>query len=114
MNRNRHRYRNGVRISTLVMLVVTTALLIVLGLSVVHQQNFAHSLGDEQRQTEREIRLLKQEISALDLRIESLLTRDKVQPRLANAQTLLQPIRKERRIFLPPVPAATPATPASR
>lgn len=106
MTRNRHRYRNGVKLPTLLALVLTTALLIVLGLAAVHQQNFAHSLGDEQRQTEKEIRLLKQEISALDLRIESLLTRDRVQPRLAGAQTLLQPIRKDRRIFISPEPPA--------
>ncbi len=108
MSRNRHRYRNGIRLPTVIALVIVTAVLISIALGMVHHQNFAHALSDQQRELEKEVKLLNQEISALDLRIESLLTRDKVQPRLANARTLLRPITKDRLIYLPPIPP--PAT----
>lgn len=105
MSRNRLRYRNGVRLPVVAALVLVTAGLIGIGLSQVHHRNFAHALADEQREAEKEIRLLQQEISALDLRIESLLTRDKLQPRLTHARTLLRPITKDRLVYLP-VPAS--------
>jgi hypothetical protein len=111
MSRNRLRYRNGVRPPVVVALLLVTAGLIGIGLSQVHHRNFAHALADEQREVEKEIRLLRQEISALDLRIESLLTRDKIQPRLTKARTLLRPITKERLIYLPP-DAPSPSPPS--
>ena len=85
---------------TVVIAITLVALFVTL--SRVAERNRVHALGDEQRQIEREIRLLKQELAALDLRIESLLTRDKVQPRLAGARTLLRPITKDRLIELAP------------
>ncbi len=109
MSRNRPRYRNGVRLPVVVALLLVTAGLIGIGLSQVHHRNFTHALADEQREVEKEIRLLQQEISALDLRIESLLTRDKIQPRLSNARTLLRPITKERLIYLPADASSSPA-----
>jgi hypothetical protein len=97
-----NRYRNSVRLSTMTVVIAITLVALFVTLSRVAERNRVHALGDEQRQIEREVRLLKQELAALDLRIESLLTRDKVQPRLAGARTLLRPITKDRLIELAP------------
>ena len=96
-----NRYRNTVRLSTTTVVIGITVVALFITLSRVAERNRVHALGDEQRQVEKEIRLLKQELAALDLRIESQLTRDKVQPRLAGARTLLRPITKDRLIVLP-------------
>ena len=103
---SRNRYRNdSVRLPTVTAFILVTLMALVITLSIVLDRNRVHALGDEQRQVEKEIKLLKQELAALDLRIESLLTRDKVQPRLAGARTLLRPITKERLIELPAEPS---------
>lgn len=95
-------YRNSIRLSTMTVVIAVTLVALFIALSRVAERNRVHALGDEQRKIEKEIRLLRQELAALDLRIESLLTRDKVQPRLAGARTLLRPITKDRLIELPP------------
>lgn len=97
-----NRYRNSIRLSTMTVVIAVTLVALFIALSRVAERNRVHALGDEQRKIEKEVRLLKQELAALDLRIESLLTRDKVQPRLAGARTLLRPITKDRLIELPP------------
>ena len=96
-----NRYRNSIRLSTTTVVIVITVVAVFITLSRVAERNRVHALGDEQRKIEKEIRLLRQELAALDLRIESQLTRDKVQPRLAGARTLLRPITKDRLIELP-------------
>jgi hypothetical protein len=105
---SRNRYRNTVRLPTVVACILVTLMALVITLSIVLDRNRIHALGDEQRQVEKEIKLLKQELTALDLRIESLLTRDKVHDRLANARTLLRPISKDRLILLAPEPTTPP------
>lgn len=97
-----NRYRNSIRLSTTGVIIVITLVALFVTLSRVAERNRVHALADEQRQVEKEIRLLRQELAALDLRIESLLTRDKVQPRLAGARTLLRPIMKDRLIEITP------------
>lgn len=97
-----NRYRNSVKLSTVSAFIAITLVALFIALSRVADRNHVHALGDEQRQVEKEIGLLKQELAALDLRIESLLTRDKVQPRLAGARTMLRPITKDRLIELTP------------
>jgi hypothetical protein len=101
---NRNRYRNTVRLPTVVAFILITLMALVITLSIVLDRNRIHTLGEDQRKVEKEIKLLKQELTALDLRIESLLTRDKVQPRLATARTLLRPISKDHLILLSPEP----------
>lgn len=97
-----NRYRNSVKISTVSVFIVVTLVALFVTLSRVADRNRIHALGDEQREVEKEIGLLRKELAALDLRIESLLTRDKVQPRLAGARTMLRPITKDRLIELTP------------
>ena len=97
-----NRYRNSVRLSTMTVVIAVTLVALFIALSRVAERNRVHALGDEQRKIEKDIRLLKQELAALDLRIESQLTRDKVQPRLAGARTLLRPITKDRLIEISP------------
>lgn len=97
-----NRYRNSVRLPTVTVVIVVTVVALFIALCRVMERNRVHALADEQRKVEKEISLLKQELAALDLRIESQLTRDKVQPRLANARTLLRPITKDRIIELTP------------
>lgn len=97
-----NRYRNSVRLPTVTVVIVVTVVALFIALCRVMEKNRVHALADEQRKVEKEISLLKQELAALDLRIESQLTRDKVQPRLANARTLLRPITKDRIIELTP------------
>lgn len=97
-----NRYRNSVRLPTVTVVIVVTVVALFIALCRVMERNRVHALADEQRKIEKEISLLKQELAALDLRIESQLTRDKVQPRLANARTLLRPITKDRIIELTP------------
>lgn len=97
-----NRYRNSVRLPTVTVVIVVTVVALFIALCRVMERNRVHALADEQRKVEKEISLLKQELAALDLRIESQLTRDKVQPRLANARTLLRPITKDRIIELNP------------
>jgi hypothetical protein len=60
-------------------------------------------LGEEQRKVESEMRRLNAEILALNNRIETLLTRDKVQPRLTNSGTLLRPITRTTLLTLKPL-----------
>ena len=96
------RYRNSIRLSTTTLVIAITGVALFITLNRVAERNRVHALGDEQRRVEKEIRLLKQELTALDLRIESQLTRDKVQPRLAGTRTLLRPISKDRLIELTP------------
>ncbi|MFX9826055.1 hypothetical protein ABTP44_20240, partial [Acinetobacter baumannii] len=56
------------------------------------------------------MRLLHTEIVALNHRIETLLTRDRVQPRLTSSGTLLRPITPRTLLTLKPLPAQTAAT----
>lgn len=97
-----NRYRNSVRLPTVTVVIIVTVVALFIALCRVMEKNRVHALADEQRKVEKEISLLKQELAALDLRIESQLTRDKVQPRLANARTLLRPITKDRIIEINP------------
>ncbi|MBX7207655.1 MAG: hypothetical protein K1X78_05070 [Verrucomicrobiaceae bacterium] len=97
-----NRYRNSVKLTTVSAFIAVTLVVLFIALCRVADRNRIHALGDEQRQVEKEIGALRQELTQLDLRIESLLTRDKVQPRLAGARTMLRPISKDRLIELSP------------
>ena len=91
-SRPTNRYSNSLGIGALTAILVVVASLALAGLGVVVSKNRVRALGEEQRQVETEMRLLKAEIIALNNRIETLLTRDRVQPRLTSAGTLLRPI----------------------
>jgi hypothetical protein len=113
---NHKRYRNSLRLPLVVALVAVTVFCVSIALSFVLSRNRIHALSEEQRQIEQEMRLLHQEITALDRRIDGLLTRDRVQSRLASAGTMLQKINNQHVIYLTPPPSeapmeATPHTP---
>ncbi|MEZ5385430.1 MAG: hypothetical protein R3F13_07945 [Prosthecobacter sp.] len=90
--RPRNRYRNRLGVGAITAILIVVASLALAGLGVVVSKNRVRALGEEQRKVESEMRLLKAEIVALNNRIETLLTRDRVQPRLTSAGTLLRPI----------------------
>ena len=112
--RPRNRYRNSLGLSTITAILIVVASLALVGLGIVVNKNRVRALGEEQRKVEADMRLLNAEIIALNNRIETMLTRDRVQPRLTSSGTLLRPITKHSILFLKPLPvqpakAAVPA-----
>lgn len=112
--RQRNRYRNSLGLSTITAILIVVASLALVGLGIVVSKNRVRAIGEEQRKVEAEMRLLNAEILAMNNRIETMLTRDRVQPRLTNAGTLLRPITKHGILLLKPLPeqpaeAAAPA-----
>ena len=103
--RPRNRYRNSLGLSTITAILIVVASLALVGLGIVVNKNRVRALGEEQRKVEAEMRLLNAEILALNNRIETMLTRDRVQPRLTSSGTLLRPITKHGILFLKPLPA---------
>ncbi len=116
--RPRNRYRNSLGLSTITAILIVVASLALVGLGIVVSKNRVRAIGEDQRKVEAEMRLLNAEILALNNRIETMLTRDRVQPRLTNAGTLLRPITKHGILLLKPLPeppakaAATAADPS--
>jgi hypothetical protein len=103
--RPRNRYRNSLGLSTITAILIVVASLALVGLGIVVNKNRVRALGEEQRKVEAEMHLLNTEINALNHRIETMLTRDRVQPRLTSSGTLLRPITKQAILFLKPLPA---------
>ncbi len=99
----RNRYRNSLGLPALTAIIMVIASLALVGLGIVVSKNRVRALGEEQRKVESEMRLLNAEILALNNRIETLLTRDKVQPRLTNSGTLLRPITRAMLLTLKPL-----------
>jgi hypothetical protein len=99
----RNRYRNSLGLPALTAIIMVVASLALVGLGIVVSKNRVRALGEEQRKVESEMRLLNAEILALNNRIETLLTRDKVQPRLTNSGTLLRPITRDMLLTLKPL-----------
>ncbi|MHB1080152.1 MAG: hypothetical protein ACYC67_12165 [Prosthecobacter sp.] len=104
--RPRNRYRNSLGLSTITAILIVVASLALVGLGIVVSKNRVRAIGEEQRKVEADMRLLNAEILALNNRIETMLTRDRVQPRLTNAGTLLRPITKHGILLLKPLPEA--------
>ncbi|MCB1278137.1 hypothetical protein [Prosthecobacter sp.] len=103
--RQRNRYRNRLGLSAITGILIVVASLALVGLGIVVSKNRVRAIGEEQRKVESEMRLLNAEILALNNRIETMLTRDRVQPRLTSAGTLLRPITKQSLVLLKPIPA---------
>ncbi len=104
--RQRNRYRNSLGLSTITAILIVVASLALVGLGIVVSKNRVRAIGEDQRKVEADMRLLNAEILALNNRIETMLTRDRVQPRLTNAGTLLRPITKHGILLLKPLPEA--------
>ncbi|MFO1484773.1 MAG: hypothetical protein U1F71_15530 [Verrucomicrobiaceae bacterium] len=111
--RPRNRYRNRLGLSVITAILIVVASLAIVGLGIVVSKNRVRAIGDEQRKVETEMRLLNAEILALNNKIETLLTRDRVQPRLTAAGTLLRPITKRTLLSLKPLPASASMSQAS-
>lgn len=116
--RQTNRYRNGLGLSAITAILIVVASLAVVGLGVVVSKNRVRAIGEEQRKVESEMRLLNTEILALNNRIETLLTRDRVQPRLTSANTMLRPITRRTLLMLkqplsPAVPVEADTSPAT-
>jgi hypothetical protein len=107
--RQRNRYRNSLGLSTVIAILIVVASLALVGLRNVVGKNRVRAIGEEQRKVESDMRLLNAEILALNNRIETMLTRDRVQPRLTSAGTLLRPITKHSLLQLKPLPESPPA-----
>lgn len=103
--RQRNRYRNSLGLPAITAILIVVASLALVGLGIVVSKNRVRALGEEQRKVESEMRLLNAEILALNNRIETMLTRDRVQPRLTSSGTLLRPITKHTLLLLKPLPA---------
>lgn len=111
--RQTNRYRNGLGLSAITAILIVVASLALVGLGIVVRKNRVRAIGEEQRKVESEMRLLNTEILALNNRIETLLTRDRVQPRLTSANTMLRPITPRTLLLLKqPLSPAQPATAA--
>lgn len=109
----RNRYRNSLGLSSLTAILIVVASLALVGLGIVVSKNRVRAIGEDQRKVESEMRLLNAEIIALNNRIETLLTRDRVQPRLTTSGTLLRPITPRTLLTLKPLPAQPAAAAAS-
>ena len=93
-------YRNRLSVATL---TTATLLCIVLAsafVAFVVSRNRLSALADEQRRVEQQITLYHQEIQALEKRIDTSLTRDKVHERLTAGNTFLKPIEPSTIISL--------------
>jgi hypothetical protein len=108
--RQRNRYRNSLGLPMITAIMLVVASLALAGLGVVVSKNRVRALGEEQRKVESETRLLQTEIVALNNRIETMLTRDRVQPRLTSSGTLLRPITKHSLLMLKPLPQPADST----
>ncbi len=104
--RPKNRYRNSLGLSTITAILIVVASLALVGLGIVVSKNRVRAIGEDQRKVEAEMRLLNAEILALNNRIETMLTRDRVQPRLTSAGTLLRSITKHNILLLKPLPEA--------
>lgn len=109
----RNRYRNRLGVSAITAILIVVASLAFAGLGIVVSKNRVRAIGEEQRKVESEMRLLNAEIIALNNKIETSLTRDRVQPRLTSAGTLLRPITKRSLLTLKPLSPQAAAVTAS-
>jgi hypothetical protein len=101
-SRRRTTYRNRLGLPAIMVVLVIVASLALVGLGIVISKNRVRALGEEQRQVEGEIRLLKEEIIRLGQSREKAFASQRLQPRLTKIATLLQPLARERIIVLPP------------
>ena len=99
-NARRTDYRNHLSVGVLTAVTLLCVALVVTFIGMVTSRNRLMALGTEQRQVEHQIQLFKQEIEQLDTRINKRLTRNVVQPRLAEAGTLLREVEKGSLIYL--------------
>jgi hypothetical protein len=91
-NARRPAYRNRLSVATLTTAALLCVVLACAFVAFVVSRNRLSALADEQRRVEQKIALFHQEIQALEKRIDTSLTRDKVHERLTSGNTFLKPI----------------------
>ncbi len=114
-NRRRTPYRNRLSVATLTFFTLLCVALAAVFVGFVVSRNRLSALADEQRRAEQQIALYRQEIQALDKRIDITLTREKVHERLIAAGTYLKPVEPAAILSLPrlEVPRALPVEASS-
>ncbi len=98
---SRPSYRNRLSVATLTTATLLCVVLACAFVAFVVSRNRLSALADEQRKVEQQIALFHQEIQALEKRIDTSLTRDKVHERLTAGNTYLKPIEPDTIITLP-------------
>lgn len=98
---SRPSYRNRLSVATLTTVTLLCVVLAGAFVAFVVSRNRLSALADEQRKVEQQIALFHQEIQALEKRIDTSLTRDKVHERLTAGNTYLKPIEPDTIITLP-------------
>ena len=93
-------YRNRLSVATLTTATLLCVILACAFVAFVVSRNRLSALADEQRRVEQQIALFHQEIQALEKRIDTSLTRDKVHERLTAGNTFLKPIEPSSIITL--------------
>lgn len=99
-------YRNRLSVATLTTATLLCVVLASAFVAFVVSRNRLSALADEQRRVEQQIALFHQEIQALEKRIDTSLTRDKVHERLTAGNTFLRPIEPGSIITLKNRPTA--------
>ncbi len=109
-NRRRTAYRNRLSVAALTFITLVCVALAAVFIGFVVSRNRLSALADEQRRVEQQIALYRQEIHALEKRIDTSLTREKVHERLIAAGTHLKPVEPATILSLPrlEVPRAVP------
>jgi len=97
-------YRNRLSVATLTTATLLCVVLASAFVAFVVSRNRLSALADEQRRVEQQIALFHQEIQALEKRIDTSLTRDKVHERLTAGNTFLRPIEPGSIITLKNLP----------
>lgn len=107
---SRPSYRNRLSVATLTTVTLLCVVLAGAFVAFVVSRNRLSALADEQRKVEQQIALFHQEIQALEKRIDTSLTRDKVHERLTAGNTYLKPIEPDTIITLPRLSAPPAGT----
>jgi len=107
-NRVRSSYRNRLGLTVLSVITLGCLLGAMQLVNIVVAKNRLAALAAEQRKIEQAIDLYQQEIKALERRIDTSLTRDKIHDRLVSHGTYLQPIEPRKIIILHPVNSSSP------
>ena len=96
MSRNRKTITHSIRVSSILQVVVSTAILAAAGLSYVYLKNQLLQYGNVQRQLERELTDLRADNEVVRAQIASLSSRVVLEKRLAKDSLGLVPIASDQ------------------
>ena len=112
MPHNRRTHQNRLSMAALTLIILVCTGLAGVFVTFVVSRNRLAALAEQQRQVEHQIALYHQEIQALEKRIDTTLTRDKVHERLTAAGTRLQPIEPKHIFAIPTLPQSSVSQPS--